>query len=61
MTEPDLIAEKVRVPRSTDFFPHYFSTYCIHGLHGDCRLTCKTCQLPCRCECHAHNDGGACG
>lgn len=31
---------------------HYFSTYCMHGLHDDCRLTCKHCKAPCRCECH---------
>lgn len=39
--------------------PHYTSTYCIHELHEDCRLTCKTCQLPCLCPCHAHIDGSS--
>jgi hypothetical protein len=33
-------------------YPHYYSTYCIHDLHDDCRLDCKTCQEPCRCICH---------
>lgn len=32
--------------------PHYTSTYCIHELHDDCRLTCKHCKTPCRCGCH---------
>lgn len=31
---------------------HYFSTYCIHGHHADCRETCKFCSDGCRCECH---------
>lgn len=29
---------------------HYVSTYCIHGNHEACRLTCKTCDAPCRCD-----------
>lgn len=41
------------------YYPHYFSTYCIHGLHERCRLTCKHCEKPCLCRCHraAHIDG----
>lgn len=31
---------------------HYTSTYCIHGLHGECRVTCKHCPRRCRCRCH---------
>lgn len=31
---------------------HYTSTYCLHGKHVQCRLTCKHCQAPCRCSCH---------
>lgn len=31
---------------------HYFSTYCLHDLHGECRLRCKTCLAHCRCACH---------
>ena len=31
---------------------HYLSTYCFHERHGDCRLTCKGCEAPCRCACH---------
>lgn len=30
----------------------YLSTYCLHGKHSDCRLTCKTCAAPCICACH---------
>lgn len=30
----------------------YLSTYCFHGQHGDCRLTCKICQTACICACH---------
>ena len=30
----------------------YLSTACLHELHGRCRLTCKFCQIPCRCPCH---------
>lgn len=33
-------------------FPHYWSTYCVHNLHAECRLTCKTCEAPCLCPCH---------
>lgn len=33
-------------------YPHYYSTYCIHGIHKGCRLTCKTCKSPCLCACH---------
>jgi hypothetical protein len=32
---------------------HYFSTYCLHADHLNCRLTCKICDAPCRCPCHA--------
>jgi hypothetical protein len=31
----------------------YTSTYCAHGDHGACRLTCKTCSAGCGCSCHA--------
>jgi hypothetical protein len=37
-------------------WPHYTSTYCIHELHDACRLTCKTCGAPCRCDCHARKE-----
>lgn len=30
----------------------YISTYCLHELHDDCRLNCKTCEEPCMCDCH---------
>lgn len=29
----------------------YMSTYCQHGLHGDCKLTCKCCGAQCACNC----------
>lgn len=31
---------------------YYVSTYCLHEKHSDCRLKCKICEAPCRCECH---------
>jgi hypothetical protein len=37
------------------FFPHYWSTYCIHGLHDDCRQRCKHCEAFCLCPCHEEN------
>jgi hypothetical protein len=45
--------------------PHaYLSTACPHehrdgqpGLHASCRLTCKTCDAPCRCSNHPERDG----
>lgn len=30
----------------------YISTYCIHDLCAECRLTCKHCDAPCLCVCH---------
>lgn len=30
----------------------YVSTACQHELHATCRLTCKFCAAPCRCDCH---------
>lgn len=30
---------------------HYVSTYCLHGNHGACRLTCKSCPAECACDC----------
>lgn len=35
---------------------HYFSTYCLHGLHANCRITCKHCPRTCRCPCHEQLD-----
>jgi hypothetical protein len=33
--------------------PHrYFSTACLHEQHKDCRMVCKFCPSPCRCDCH---------
>lgn len=31
---------------------HYTSTACWHDLHKICRLECKHCGEPCKCECH---------
>jgi hypothetical protein len=31
----------------------YLSTACLHGLHDRCRRTCKFCNAPCQCTCHA--------
>jgi hypothetical protein len=36
----------------------YLSTACHHGLHARCRLTCKFCAEPCRCECHRERVSG---
>lgn len=34
--------------------PHfYLSTACKHTLHDRCRKTCKYCEAPCDCWCHA--------
>lgn len=27
----------------------YLSTYCLHGLHDDCKRSCKTCKSKCIC------------
>ena len=43
------------------YWPHYYSTYCIHGLHDQCRLTCKTCKQPCLCICHEKHPDEATG
>lgn len=37
---------------SEQTWPHYYSTYCIHDLHDQCRFTCKHCEETCRCDCH---------
>lgn len=37
----------------------YLSTYCIHGNHEACRLTCKTCEQPCVCGCHEEGHADA--
>lgn len=44
-------------PGAQTYYPHYYSTYCIHGDHGGCRLTCKTCEAACLCPCHRQPDG----
>lgn len=28
----------------------YMSTYCQHGLHDDCKMSCKCCGSPCVCD-----------
>lgn len=40
---------KALMPRSVHV---YLSTYCLHGGHADCRLTCKLCHVHCVCDCH---------
>ena len=30
----------------------YISTWCQHGHHTQCRLTCKLCDAACLCPCH---------
>lgn len=29
---------------------YYLSTACFHGLHDECRKTCKFCTSPCQCK-----------
>jgi uncharacterized protein YuzE len=31
----------------------YLSTACWHEVHDECRRTCKFCDKPCACDCHA--------
>lgn len=55
-----MVIEDAAAARQYAIDSHYFSTYCIHGDCGSCRLTCKTCNAPCRCSCHtpeANDDG----
>lgn len=35
----------------------YLSTYCQHGLHDDCKRTCKVCGSPCLCDACDHQRG----
>ena len=35
----------------------YTSTACQHGLHDQCRRTCKFCDAHCRCNCHTTMHG----
>lgn len=30
----------------------YYSTACQHGIHVECRRSCKWCEAPCQCACH---------
>lgn len=34
----------------------YLSTACLHNVHPHCRLTCKFCDVLCRCDCHPADD-----
>lgn len=56
LTEPEKQSDRDQVMRYwhliTNRYPHYTSTYCIHDLHDECRLTCKTCVRHCLCACH---------
>lgn len=31
---------------------HYYSTWCMHKQHEQCKGSCKSCAAPCRCDCH---------
>jgi hypothetical protein len=58
-----LIYDGLRRFRS-GWHPHYTSTACIHGMHGQCRLFCKWGPEPSsgkseHCKCHCHNGGGS--
>jgi hypothetical protein len=54
----DFVARPAVVEHSLALAAHYFSTYCVHGDHGHCRVTCKTCLEPCRCSCHRSSEAG---
>ncbi len=45
---------RVRVPHQVDH--SYVSTACYHGRHERCRLTCKFCPAPCRCQACTHDE-----
>lgn len=36
----------------------YVSTACLHGLHDECRRTCKFCPAACSCPHHARFEAG---
>lgn len=42
-------------PPKHQSYPHYYSTYCMHELHDECRETCKHCSERCKCDCHKNN------
>lgn len=46
------LAKLVEPFTGVEYHPHYWSTYCIHHNHADCRRACKTCHAPCLCPCH---------
>lgn len=49
-----LILAALDTPAPSESQQHdYLSTACLHGLHDRCRLTCKFCDVRCRCSCHS--------
>jgi hypothetical protein len=34
------------------YWPHYYSTPCLHDLHDQCKGKCKFCEERCRCPHH---------
>lgn len=53
MIPPFLTAVDRRTGTTTTFWPHYYSTPCLHDLHDRCKGVCKFCPEKCRCSCHA--------
>ena len=51
MTRPEEFTRVVHVVME-DGRHRYWSPACVHGEHDDCRLACKTCDVPCLCYCH---------
>jgi hypothetical protein len=39
-----------------NFWRHYLSSECRHGMHGYCPLSCNVCGVACRCTCHVNGE-----
>lgn len=48
LEKPADVVDDTRLSRR--YTPHYTGTACIHGLHEQCKRTCKTCGALCLCE-----------
>lgn len=46
-----------RLTRIAAWLGHYTSLDCLHSEHDDCGLTCRLCNAPCQCRCHAARIG----
>lgn len=51
--DPDLVYAELWANATHNPQDHvYTSTACQHDRHGECRLQCKFCEVPCDCFCH---------